>query len=41
MKVNNIRNIARATIVRAVLCLVSGCTIPPNYGLESVTPQQN
>jgi hypothetical protein len=41
MKANRYRNIAPATIVGAVLCLVSGCTIAPNNSLESVTPQQN
>jgi hypothetical protein len=41
MKTNSIRNIARATIVTAVLSLMSGCTIAPNHNLESVTSQQN
>ena len=40
MKTNSIRNIARATIVTAVLSLISGCTIAPNHNLESVTSQQ-
>jgi hypothetical protein len=41
MKTNGIRNIARATIVAAVLSLMSGCTIAPNRSLESVASQQN
>jgi hypothetical protein len=41
MKANSIRNIARATIVGAVLSLMSGCTIAPNHSLESVARQQN
>ena len=40
MKMNCIRNIARATIVAAVLSLMSGCTIAPNHSLESVASQQ-
>ena len=36
MKTNTIRNIARATIVAAVLSLMSGCSIAPNHSLESV-----
>ena len=41
MKANSIRNIARASIVGAVLSLMSGCTIAPNHSLESVSSQQN
>ncbi len=41
MKTNSIRNITRATIVAAVLSLMSGCTIAPNHSLESVASQQN
>ena len=40
MKTNGIRNIARATIVAAVLSLMSGCTIAPNHSLESVVASQ-
>lgn len=41
MKTNTIRNIARATIVGAVLSLMSGCSIAPNHSMESVASQQN
>jgi hypothetical protein len=41
MKTNTIRNIARASIVAAVLSLMSGCSIAPNNSLESVASQQN
>jgi hypothetical protein len=41
MKTNNICNVARATIVAAVLSLMSGCTVAPNHSLESVTSRQN
>ena len=41
MKTNTIRNIARATIVAAVLSLMSGCSITANHSLESVASQQN
>ena len=41
MKTNTIRNIARATIVGAVLSLMSGCSIGPNHSIESVASQQN
>jgi hypothetical protein len=39
MKTKSIPNIARATIVTAVLFLMSGCTIAPNHNLESMTSQ--
>jgi hypothetical protein len=41
MKTNSIRNITRATIVAAVLSLMSGCTIALNHSLESAASQQN
>ena len=41
MKTKSIRDIARTTIVAALLSLVSGCTIAPNNSLESETLQQN